>query len=87
MHPEMMYFEKKRGNNRYHIFAIKDGFDMKLAPDKHKDLWDVWELDNGNDFYDEMCKFYSDDPTSNATGSTTIVIARVKICFSFIRGM
>ena len=61
VHPEMMYFEKKRGNNRYHIFALKDGFDMKLAPDKQKDLWDVWELENGNDFYEEVCKFYSDD--------------------------
>ena len=31
-HPEMMYFEKKRGKNRYHILACKEGYDFGLNP-------------------------------------------------------
>ena len=59
-HPEQMFFEKKRGNNRYHVFAIKDGYDMKLDPQKQRDLWDVWEM--STDFYESVCDYYSDNP-------------------------
>ena len=59
-HPEHMFFEKKRGNNRYHVFAIKDGYDMKLDPQKQRDLWDVWEM--STDFYESVCDYYSDNP-------------------------
>ena len=58
-HPGLMYFEKKRGNNRYHIFAVKDGYDYAREPDKQKELWDVWELTD--DFYEQVCEFYAND--------------------------
>lgn len=58
-HPEQMYFEKKRGNNNYHIFAVKDGYDFELAPDSQKELWDIWE--RSPDFFEQVCDYCNRD--------------------------
>ena len=58
-HPEMMYFEKKRGKNRYHILACKEGYDFGLTPQVQEDMHDVW--DTTTDFYERVIEFYKND--------------------------
>ena len=61
-HPDQVYFEKKRGNNRYHIFALRDGYDLNLAAEKQGQLWDIWDMRMmGEELYGQLYDFYSKD--------------------------
>ena len=40
--PNEIYFEKKRGANGYHIFAMKGGYDVTKKPHEQMAMWDVW---------------------------------------------
>ena len=52
-----MHFEKKHSNNQHHVFALKDGCDLKKPSESQEDKWDVW--DTGVDFFEclhDNCK-------------------------------
>ena len=55
----MMCFEKKRGKNRYHILACKEGYYFGLNPQVQEDMYDVW--DTTTDFYERVIEFYKND--------------------------
>ena len=55
---DMMYFEKKRANNQYHIFGVADGYDRKVDKDKQPGLWDWWT--RVEDFYGMVTDYYKD---------------------------
>ena len=54
-----MYFDKKRGKNRYLVFGIADGFDFKVDPEKQNELWIPWEF--SDHFYEGVCEYYEND--------------------------
>ena len=56
---DMMYFQKKRGDNQYWIMGCREGYDEDLEPDEQKHLWENWERDE--DFYWMITKFYEND--------------------------
>ncbi len=56
-HPDKMFFSKKRGNNKYIIFATYQGYDLTKNPDDQLDKYDAWEK-SPCDFYDEDIKYY-----------------------------
>ena len=38
-----MYFDKKHGDNNYHVLACMDGYDMDKKPSaEQEDEYDVW---------------------------------------------
>ena len=55
---DMMYFEKKRGDNQYHIFGVADGYDLKVDRDKQPGLLDWWP--RVEDFYGMVTDYYKD---------------------------
>ena len=57
-HPDQMFFQKKKGNNQYHVFAMKDGYDRSRVPDKQDEEWDVWAFDMP--LYDQITEYYED---------------------------
>lgn len=59
-HPNNMFFEKKRGNNKYLIFATYKGYDTSKKPDEQHELYDPWEKSE-YDFYDQVIEFYEQD--------------------------
>ena len=58
---EKMIFEKKRGNNQYHVFGVADGFDLDVEKEKQPGLWDWWP--RVDDFYDMVTDYYKDSDT------------------------
>ena len=54
-HPEQMFFEKKKGNNQYHVFAMKAGYDQNKEPELQKDAWDVWAFESP--LYDQVTEY------------------------------
>ena len=58
-HPTKMFFEKKRGNNKYIIFATYEGFDLNKDPSEQKELYDGI-LKTQADFYEEVIEYYKD---------------------------
>jgi hypothetical protein len=56
------YFQKKRGDNRYCIFAVMEGYDpMKDDMDEgNYELWSLWELDEA--LYDCVQDYYQANP-------------------------
>ena len=60
-----MIFQKKRGNNLYHVFATMDGFnDMLKDEDPANDLyWQPWEVNE--DLFDCMRAYYKEQVDSN----------------------
>ena len=60
-----MIFQKKRGNNLYHVFATMDGFnDLLTDDDAANDLyWQPWEVNE--DLFDCMRVYYQDVQTDN----------------------
>ena len=58
-HLENMSFEKKYGNNKYHILACKEGFDIQLPTHVQEDKYDVWE--RSADFYEQVMEYNKDN--------------------------
>ena len=58
-HPTKMFFEKKRGDNKYIIFATYEGFDLNKDPSDQKDLYDGI-VKTQADFYEEVVAYYKD---------------------------
>ena len=58
-HLEKMSFEKKYGNNKYHILACKEGFDIQLPTHVQEDIYDVWE--RSADFYEQVMEYNKDN--------------------------
>ena len=58
-HPTKMFFEKKRGDNKYIIFATYEGFDLNKDPSDQKDLYDGIVKIRA-DFYEEVVAYYKD---------------------------
>jgi len=56
-HPTKMFFEKKRGDNKYIIFATYEGFDLDKDPDDQKSLFDGYPKTQA-DFYEEVVGYY-----------------------------
>lgn len=56
---DVMGFQKKRGNNRYFIFGIQDGYDMSMDADDQPQLYENWE--RTEDFYEMITKYYEND--------------------------
>ena len=55
---DMMYFEKKRGDNQYHILGVADGYDLNVDQCKQPGLWDWWP--RVDDFYGMVTDYYKD---------------------------
>ncbi len=49
-----MIFQKRRGNNAHHVFAVIDGFNvlLKVEDDAHDEYWQLWEVNE--DLFDCM---------------------------------
>lgn len=60
-HPEKMFFDKKRGNNKYMIFATYEGFDNDKPLEEQGDYYDGWQKTQ-RDFYEEVVEYYKDIP-------------------------
>ena len=58
-HPTKMFFQKKRGDNKYMIFATYEGFDLNKHPSDQKDLYDGI-MKTQADFYEEVVAYYKD---------------------------
>ena len=58
-HPTKMFFEKKRGDNKYIIFATYEGFDLSKDPNNQKELYDGI-VKSQADFYEEVVQYYKD---------------------------
>ena len=58
-HPDRMFFQKRRGNNKYLIFATYQGYDLTKQPDQQLEKYDAWKKSD-YDFYDEVIKYYED---------------------------
>ena len=54
-----MFFQKRRGNNKYLIFATYQGYDLTKQPDQQLEKYDAWKKSD-YDFYDEVIKYYED---------------------------
>jgi hypothetical protein len=56
------YFKKKKGDNRYTIFAVAEGYDPKKndADPLYYPLWSLWELDEA--LYDCIREYYMANP-------------------------
>ena len=54
-------FEKKRGANKYLIFATYPGYDLSKSPDEQTDKFDGW-MKTQEDFYKEVVEYYKDLP-------------------------
>ena len=56
------YFQKKRGANRYCIFAVMEGYDPTKddLDEGNYELWSLWELDEA--LYDCMQDYYQANP-------------------------
>ena len=58
-HPDRMFFQKRRDNNKHLIFATYQGYDLTKQPDQQLDKYDAWEKCD-YDFHDEVIKYYED---------------------------
>ena len=71
---DVMGFQKKRGNNRYFIFGIQDGYDVGMDADDQPQLYENWE--RTEDFYEIITKYYENDRSVKFTGR--VETARVR---------
>ena len=60
----MMYFEKKRGNNKYHVLACNNNYDFDKQPWEQEEKYDVRE--RNKDFFDLMMDYYQNNAKENA---------------------
>jgi len=60
-----MIFQKKRGNNLYHVFATMDGFNdvLKDEDEANDAYWQPWEVNE--DLFDCMRVYYKEQSDSN----------------------
>ena len=60
-----MIFQKKRGNNLYHVFATMDGFNdvLKDEDEENDAYWQPWEVNE--DLFDCMRVYYKEQADSN----------------------
>ena len=56
---QRMVFDKKRGENKYHIFAKFDGFDGSKSAEEQEDEWNVWSFE-GTALYELITDYYED---------------------------
>jgi len=59
------YFQKKRGANRYCIFAVMEGYDPNKddMEEGNYELWSLWDLDEA--LYDCIRDYYNANPGEN----------------------
>ena len=57
-HPDHMWFEKKRGQNRYHVIGMNEGYNQKMAPQNQEDKWSLWSCDEA--LYTQIAEYYED---------------------------
>ena len=43
MHSDRMFFQKRRVNDKYLIFATYQGYDLTKQPEQQLDKYDAWE--------------------------------------------
>ena len=53
-----MWFEKKRGQNRYHVIGMNEGYNQKMAPQNQEDKWSLWSCDEA--LYTQIADYYED---------------------------
>ena len=58
-HPTKMFFQKKKGDNRYLPFATYHGFDLNKDLESQRDLYDGWPKTQ-RDFYELIAVYYKD---------------------------
>ena len=56
---DMMFFRKKRGNNQYFVFGVREGYDTNMDPDDQKELYECWERTDA--LYQMICEYYEND--------------------------
>ena len=56
----MMYFDKKHGDNNYHVLACMDGYDMDKKPSEQEDEYDVWV--RNEDLLELIVEYYNNNP-------------------------
>lgn len=57
-HPDEMFFEKKRGNNQYLVFATYHGFVIGKNVKEQEDKYDNWE--KNDELYELIREYYKD---------------------------
>ena len=56
-----MYFDKKHGDNNYHVLACMDGYDMDKKPSaEQEDEYDVWV--RNEDLLELIVEYYNNNP-------------------------
>ncbi|KAL7532944.1 hypothetical protein ACHAWF_009154 [Thalassiosira exigua] len=56
-HPNQMYFNKARGQNKYYIIGAFDGFDFNKDYKDQSNKFDVWEANDV--FFNQVTEFYA----------------------------
>jgi hypothetical protein len=60
-HPDKMHFVSERGNHRYNVLAMNEGFDVtKHEDDQDEEIWESWE--KGYDLYGQIVEYYEENP-------------------------
>ena len=57
-HPNNIYFNKQRGNNKYHILEALGGYDISITPGDQLNLYEVWYTET--DWFDQAIDCYKD---------------------------
>lgn len=55
-HPDRMWFQKQRGNNRYNVLATLDEYDFSKEPGQQDDVFEAWEINN--EFFECVTEYY-----------------------------
>ena len=58
-HPNMMNFNKHRGDNTYNIFATTEGYELNILHVSQSYLYDVWVTDT--DFFEQVINNYNNN--------------------------
>ena len=58
-HPNRINFNKKRGNNKYNIFATTEGYDLNITHESQSYFYDVWVTKT--DFFEQVIDYYKNN--------------------------
>ena len=62
-HPNRIYFNKKSRNNKYHICATLEEYDLSIPPEAQLNFYKVWWSET--DFFEQIIYYYKDDYITN----------------------
>ena len=54
-----MSFINQRGNNKYHILATLEGYDLSIPPEAQLNFYEVWWSET--DWFDQVIDYCKDD--------------------------